>query len=278
MERHRSHYSVDAMCRVLKVSRSGFYAQCGRPLSARAMRHQRLVEQIRMIHQASRETYGAPRVHAELADNGERCGKNTVAQLMRREGIVPKTVRKFRAAGAARKTCPAPNLLAQRFKATRPDARWVTDVTYIPTAQGWLYLAAIVDLYSRAAVGWAMESRLTQQLTRNALGMALMRRRPPRRLLIHSDQGSEYAGRDYRAVLEDAGIRCSMSRKGNCWDNAVMERFFATLKTELVHHESYRTRDEARTSVFQYIEGFYNRRRRHSYLNYQAPLVYESNN
>lgn len=274
--RHRGEYAVRMMCRALGLSRSGYYDWVNRPESARAQRHRLLTEQIRQFHKASRETYGAPRIHKDLQETGEVVGENTVALLMQRAGLVPKTVRKYRVTTDSRKTVAAPNLLNQEFHAQRPDERWVSDVTFIPTREGWLYLAVIIDLYSRAVVGWAMQPRMKTELVTAALRMALMRRKIRSPLLLHSDQGSQYAAADYQAMLAEHGIQCSMSRKGNCWDNAVAESFFHTLKTELVHHEDYRTRAQARASIFEYIEVFYNRQRRHSHLEHVAPLVYEA--
>ena len=194
---------------------------------------------------------------------------------MQRAGIVPKTVRKFRVTTDSRKTVPAPNRLEQEFVAKYPNQRWVSDITFIPTRQGWLYLAVIIDLYSRAVIGWAMHKRMKTELVTDALKMALMRRKVRRSLLLHSDQGSQYAAANYRAIVAENGIEYSMSRKGNCWDNAVAESFFHTLKTELVHHEDYRSRTEAKASIFEYIEVFYNRQRRHSHIGQMAPLAFE---
>jgi putative transposase len=275
MHRHRAEYAIRMMCRILGVSRSGYYDWVDRPASERAQRHRALTEQIRYFHQASRENYGAPRIRKDLVEKGETVGENTVALLMRRAQIVPKTVRKYRVTTDSRKTTPAPNLLDQQFTAARPDERWVSDVTFIQTREGWLYLAVILDLFSRAVVGWAMHSRMKTDLVTDALKMALMRRKVHSPLLLHSDQGSQYAAADYQAVLAARNIQCSMSRKGNCWDNAVAESFFHSLKTELVHHEDYHNRSEARASIFEYIEVFYNRQRRHSYLGQIAPLTFE---
>lgn len=273
--RHRSEYPVRMMCRALGVSRSGYYGWIGRPESARAQRHRALTEKIRHFHQASRDTYGAPRLREDLLESGEQVGENTVALLMQRAGIVPKTVRKYRVTTDSRKTVPAPNRLEQQFTVAQPNERWVSDITFIPTREGWLYLAVIIDLYSRAVIGWAMHRRMKTELVTDALRMALMRRKVRSPLLLHSDQGSQYAAADYRAMLAENGIECSMSRKGNCWDNAVAESFFHTLKTELVHHEDYRSRSEAKASIFEYIEVFYNRQRRHSHLGQIAPLAFE---
>ena len=276
IHQHRSQYSVRMMCRVVGVSRSGYYDWQDRPASARAQRHQALTEKIRYFHQASRQTYGAPRIRKDLLEAGEQIGENTVALLMQRSGVVPKTVRKFRVTTDSRKTVPAPNLLKQQFATARPNERWVSDITFIPTREGWLYLAVIIDLHSRAVIGWAMHKRMKTTLVMDALKMALMRRKVRSSLLLHSDQGSQYAAAEYRAALAANGIECSMSRKGNCWDNAVAESFFHTLKTELVHHEDYRGRSEAKASIFEYIEVFYNRQRRHSHIGQVAPLVFEN--
>lgn len=264
------------MCRVLGVSRSGYHAWVDRPESARSQRHRSLTEKIRFFHQASRETYGSPRILRDLRETGEQVGENTVALLMKRAGIVPKTVRKFRVTTDSRKTIAAPNLLAQRFTVERPNQRWVSDITFIPTREGWLYLAVIIELYSRAVIGWAMDERMKTTLVTDALTMALMRRRVRSKLLLHSDQGCQYAATDYRAMLAINGIECSMSRKGCCWDNAVAESFFHTLKTELVHHEDYRSRAAAKASLFEYIEVFYNRQRRHSHNGQMAPMAFEA--
>lgn len=273
---HRDRYSIRMMCRALNVSRSGYYDWRARPESERSRRHRALTEKIREFHQASRETYGSPRIHTDLMESGERVGENTVALLMQRAGIVPKTVRKFRVTTDSRKTVAAPNRLEQQFTAKRPNERWVSDITFIPSRAGWLYLAVIIDLYSRAVIGWAMHKRMRTDLVTDALKMALMRRKVRSPLLLHSDQGSQYAAADYRQILAENGIECSMSRKGNCWDNAVAESFFHTLKTELVHHKDYRSRSEAKASIFEYIEVFYNRQRRHSHIGQMAPLAFEA--
>ena len=275
IHRCRLQHSVRMMCRAMSVSRSGYYDWVDRPESARAQRHRALTEKIRYFHQASRDTYGSPRICEDLVEAGEQVGENTVALLMQRAGIVPKTVRKFRVTTDSRKTVPAPNRLEREFTAQQPNQRWVSDITFIPTREGWLYLAVIIDLYSRAVIGWAMHKRMKTELVTDALKMALMRRKVRSSLLLHSDQGSQYAAADYRAMLAENGIECSMSRKGNCWDNAVAESFFHTLKTELVHHKDYRSRADAKASIFEYIEVFYNRQRRHSHIGQMAPLAFE---
>ena len=276
IQQHRGQYPVGMMCRVLTVSRSGYYDWLRRPESARARRHRELTEQIRSFHENSRETYGSPRIREDLVESGEQVGENTVALLMQRAGIVPKTIRRFRVTTDSRKTVPAPNLLEQEFTVERPNERWVSDITFIATREGWLYLAVIIDLYSRTVIGWSMDKRIKAELVTDALKMALMRRKIRSPLLLHSDQGSQYAAAEYQKELAKNGIECSMSRKGCCWDNAVAESFFHTLKTELVHHEDYRSRTEAKASIFEYIEVFYNRQRRHSHIGQVAPLVFES--
>ena len=277
IEAHRESYPVRRLCRALRVSVSGYYAARGRSVSARGQRQATLTERIRAIHVASRATYGAPRVHLDLRDQGAGCCKNTVARLMRKAAIVPKTVRRFKVTTDSRHTKASPNLLGRVFKAAQPNACWLTDITYIQTRAGWLYLAAILDLHSRAIVGWAMREHMDRQLVMDALGMALDRRGTAPGIL-HSDRGSLYAMAEYRRLLLQHGIRQSMSRKADCWDNAPMESFFHTLKTELVMHCDYQTREQARASLFEYMEVFYNRQRRHSALNYASPLDFEAMN
>jgi putative transposase len=274
IDAQRRSYGVRSLCAALDVSRSGYYAARRRPPSLRSVRRTELTSQIEAIHDASRHTYGSPRVHAELFSQGVSCCRNTVAKLMRRANIVPKAIRRFRVTTDSRNTTASPNLLRRAFQVDRPNHSWVSDITYIPTREGWLYLAAILDLHSRAIVGWAMSRTLNSQLATDALTMALAKRRAAPTIL-HSDQGSTYATAAYRELLNRRTIRQSMSRKGNCWDNAPMESFFHTLKTELVMHCDYQTRTEARSSLFDYIEVFYNRQRRHSSIHYAAPLAFE---
>jgi putative transposase len=276
IEAEKAAFPVAGLCQVLKVSRSGFYAWQARPESPRVQANRRLAVKIAALHRASRRTYGSPRVHAALRDEGERCARHRVARLMRTAGIRAKTVRKFRPTTNSAHTHPvAQNLLAQDFTARAPNQRWVSDITYIPTEEGWLYLAVVLELYSRAVIGWAMAPRITARLVHDALTRALWRRGTLKGLLLHSDRGSQYASDDYQRLLRENGIVCSMSRKGNCYDNAAMESFFGTLKRELVHHERYRTREQASASIFEYIEVFYNHQRKHSAINYQAPMIYE---
>jgi len=275
IERQRAAFKVSRMCRILGVSGSGYYAWRGRPASPRTQRHQQLSGRIQASFKASHETYGARRVRGDLVDSGECIGRHTIGRLMKQLDLEPKTTRRFRITTNSRKTIAAPNILAQDFRADRPDQRWVSDVTFIPTRQGWLYLAVMIDLFSRAIVGWSMGSRLQRNLVIDALRMALDQRSPIALDVVHSDQGSQYTAAEFQALVLKHGAQCSMSRKGCCWDNAVAESFFHTLKTELVHHCDYRTRIHARTSIFSYIEGFYNRQRRHSYADNKAPLDFE---
>lgn len=265
------------MCRVLLVSRAGYYAWRRRLLSARAERRTRLITQIRQVHLESRETYGSPRVHRELKARGEKCCENTVAKLMRQEQVQSTVRRRFvvRTTDSRHAHAVAENLLDQAFAQERANQAWGADITYIATDEGWLYLAAVIDLYSRRVVGWATAEHLRAELCQDALAMAITQRRPPAGLLHHSDRGVQYACDDYQAVLASQDMRPSMSRTGNCYDNAVVESFFATLKTELVYASHYATRTQARQSLFEYIEVFYNRQRRHSSLGYVSPAEFE---
>jgi putative transposase len=254
---NRRTFKVGHMCNVLKVSRNGFYAWLKRPESRHRIENRRLEQKIREIHECNKRIYGAPKIHEELKDQGETCSKNRVARIMRKAGMKSKTKKKFRATTNSRHNFPvAPNLLNQCFDVDSPNKVWVADITYIHTAEGWLYLAALMDLYSRKIVGWAMSNRITRQLALDALRMAITNRHELDGLIHHSDRGSQYASGDYQRVLKEHGITCSMSRKGNCYDNAVMENFFHLLKTEWVHHYRYLTRQQAITSIFEYIESF----------------------
>ena len=277
IEERRAEWPVTHMCRVLEVSRAGFYAWRSREPSAAQARREALTEQVARIHAQVKGRYGSPRVHAELVARGTPCCENTVARVMREAGIAAKTRRKFRQTTDSNHPHPvAPNVLDRDFDPAEPNASWVADVTYVPTREGWLYLAVVIDLFSRMVVGWSMAATMTSRLVVDALEMALGRR--PEGcpgLVAHSDRGSQYASEHYRRRLEEERITCSMSRRGNCWDNAPMESFFASLKKELVHDENYTTRDEATASIFEYIEAFYNRVRRHSSLGYVAPAEYE---
>jgi transposase InsO family protein len=269
------------MCHALGVSRAGFYAWRSREPSAAQVRREELTEEVKGIHAQVKARYGSPRIHAELVAQGHECSANFVAKVMREAGIAAKTKRKFRQTTDSNHSMPAAeNVLGRAFDPEEPNASWVADITYIPTREGWLYLAAVEDLFSRRIVGWSMDQTMESRLVVDALEMALTRRLSLKGssssgLVAHSDRGSQYASEHYRRRLAEERIECSMSRRGNCWDNAPMESFFASLKKELVHHEDYATRDEARASIFEYIEAFYNRVRRHSALGYVAPAEYE---
>jgi putative transposase len=270
-------WSVTQMCRALGVSRSGYYAWRSRKPSAAEVRREELTTQVKAIHAQMKGRYGSRRIHAELVSRGHACCVNFVAKLMRTAGIAAKTKRKFRQTTDSNHALPvAENVLDRQFDPAEPNASWVADITYVPTREGWLYLAVIEDLFSRLVVGWSMSETMTSRLVVDALEMALARRLKGSSVLVaHSDRGSQYASEHYQRRLREERIACSMSRRGDCWDNAPMESFFASLKKELVHHEDYATRDEARASIFEYIEAFYNRVRRHSSLGYVAPAQYE---
>lgn len=277
IQTEKATYPVRVLCRTLLVSTSGFYAWCRRGLSRRTQEDAALKVEIRAAHAASGKTYGSPRVHEDLKSDGQHVGRKRVARLMREEGIEGQRKRRFRVTTDSRHSLPvAGNQLNRNFTATAPNKIWVTDITYIWTREGWLYLAAILDLFSRRVVGWSMDSSLDRTLALDALGMALRTRRPEAGLLHHSDRGVQYASADYQSQLRERGFICSMSRKGDCWDNAVAESFFSTLKAELVHRTDYASRSQARASVFEYIEAFYNGRRRHSALGYVSPVEHEN--
>jgi len=267
------------MCRVLEVSCSGFYAWRSRDASAADVRREELTDQVKAIHAQVKARYGSPRIHAELVASGHECSVNFVARVMREAGIAAKTKRKFRQTTDSNHGLPvAENVLDRDFDPDEPNARWCADITYVPTREGWLYLAVVEDLFSRKVVGWSMDATMTSRLVVDALEMALARRlkgSSPSGLVAHSDRGSQYASEHYQRRLTEERIECSMSRRGNCWDNAPTESFFASLKKELVHDEDYATREEAKASIFEYIESFYNRVRRHSSLGYVAPDEYE---
>lgn len=273
---HRDKYSVKRMCQLLGVSRSGYYAWRQRPPSARKMANEELVRKIKAVHQESNETYGSPRVYHELRSLDVACSENRVAHLMRQHSICAKQSRRFRKTTQRdKKHLFAPNLLRSELSPARPNQLWVADITYIATGEGWLYLASLMDRFSRRIIGWAMDKSMTATLPKQALLMALQRRQPPAGLIHHSDRGSQYTDGSYQTVLASCQIRASMSGTGNCFDNAHKESFFGTLKTELVHHRRYSTRDMARNDIFAYIEGFYNTRRLHSSLGYLSPRDFE---
>jgi transposase InsO family protein len=276
MHDHQAEFPVAVMCSVFQVSRSGYYAWSKRPESSRSKENRALSQEIAEIHRESDGIYGSPKIHGELQRRGKRYGKNRIVRLMRKDGLYSKTKRKFRLTTDSNHSQPvAPNLLNREFNPTGPNQAWTCDITYIWTAEGWLYLAVVMDLFSRTIVGWSMAQRMTRQLTMDALTLAAKRRNPPRGLLHHSDRGSQYASDDYQALLTKFGMVCSMSRTGNCWDNAPAESFFGILKRELIFHKRYLSRAEARQSIFDYIERFYNRRRIHSSLGYLTPNEFE---
>jgi putative transposase len=276
IEDHRDKFSVRLMCKVLEVSTSGYYAWRGRPPSKREMANRVLTAKIKEEFEKSGETYGSPRIYQVMRKLGLMCSKNRVARLMRAADLKAKQTRRYRSTTKRNKADrAAPNILKRDFSATAPNRKWVTDITYIATQEGWLYLAAIMDLFSRRIVGWAMSKRMTSDLTLRALDMAIRRCRPESGLIHHSDQGSQYTDSEYQAVLAAHSIVASMNGVGTWYDNAPMESFFGTLKSELVHHRAYRTRAEASPDLFYYIEAWYNRRRLHSALGYESPETYE---
>jgi putative transposase len=268
IEDHRDAYPVRLMCAVLEVSPAGYYAWRERPVSARVSANATLVAEIRQVHRDSGQRYGSPRVHAALRTQGRGPSRGRIERLMRRYGIraIMAPPRRVRTTDSRHNLPIAPNLIARDFTAAAPNRVWLADITYIPTAEGWLYLAAIMDLFSRKIVGWAMRDHMRAELVSSALAMAIRQQRPGAGLIHHSDRGVQYASHD---------ITASMSRKADCYDNAPMESFFHTLKTELVHHRNYQTRTEAQRDVFAFIEGFYNRTRLHSAIGYIAPIEME---
>ena len=270
---------MSKMCAVLGVSASGYYDWVDRPESQRDRDNRRLVSQIRCHHQSSRQIYGSPRIHLDLVESGERVSVNRVARLMRQANIQSKVAKKFVVTTESKHSMePAPDRLKRCFRTEQQNVAWVSDTTFIPTRQGWLFLAVILDLYSRQVIGWAMSNRNDRQLVSDALTMAIWRRGQVKDVIVHSDRGATYASGEYQQLLKRHRLVCSMSRKGECLDNAVAESFFSSLKTELVDHEDYHTKQEAKQSLFEYIEVFYNRRRRHSYLGYISPEEYERRN
>ena len=273
---HQHEFPIKRMCEVLCVSESGYYAWRKREPSQRRREDEALGKQIEDAYSKNREVYGSPRIHAELKEQGMHCGRKRVARLMRERGINAKPRRrKMKTTDSQHNNPVAPNLLNRDFTADAPNTTWVADITGIQTREGWLYLAAIVDIFSRLVVGWAMGKERDEYLVTKAGVMALEQRHPRAGLMHHSDRGSQYTSQGYLALLQGHGIQVSMSRKGDCYDNALMESFFGTLKEECVEHQTYQTRAEARTSVFEYIQVFYNRQRKHSSLGYVSPITYE---
>ena len=276
IEGHQQTWPIRVMCETLEVSPAGYYAWLVRPPSFQEQRRLALLVLIQGVHAEAKQRYGSPRVHAALAARGEICSVNTVAKLMRDNDLRAKSARKFRCTTDSNHPLPvADNLLARQFDPDGPNESWVADITYIPTREGWLYLAIVEDLYSRKVVGWSMAATMESRLVVDALEMAVKRRLPGEGLVAHSDRGSQYASDHYQRLLGKHGIACSMSGVAQCWDNAPAESFFASLKKELTHHEDYQTREEARASIFEYIEVFYNNQRLHSSLGYVTPAAYE---
>jgi len=277
IDQHREQWPVRWLCQTLEVSPAGYYAWRRCPRSAGEQRRHILLVEIRAIHAQFKACYGSPRIHAERVARGHDCCVNTVAKLMRQAGIAAKTARKFRCTttDSDHDLPVAENLLDRQFDPAAANESWVADITYIPTREGWLYLAAVEDLYARRVVGWAMAEHRESRLVVDALTMAVQRRLPGEGLLTHSDRGSQYASEQYQRLLAKHGIRCSMSRRADCWDNAPMESFFASLKKELVHDADFATRLEARAAIFESIEVFYKNQRRHSSLGYVSPAEYE---
>jgi putative transposase len=277
IEDHRDSYPVQLMCSVLEVSPAGYYAWRSRPQCARSAANCKLLSAIKKVHQDNCGRYGSPRIHIALQSQGRGASRGRIERLMRRHGVraIMAPPRRVRTTDSRHDLPVAPNLLNRNFVATAPNRVWLADITYIETGEGWLYLAAIMDLYSRKIVGWAMRNHLRTELASTALAMAIQRQRPAAGLVHHSDRGVQYASHGYRARLQSAGIQASMSRKADCYDNAPMESFFHTLKTELVHHRKYATRTEAQHDIFAFIEGFYNRTRLHSAIGYISPIDME---
>lgn len=276
IDENRSKFRLERMCHALDISRSGYYHWRKRGKSSRQLCNEYLLDKIKIIFYQSRERYGSPRVWAELRAQGIMCSRKRVARLMKQAGLVSKRSRKYKLTTCSKHSLPiAPNLLNQNFAVQKPDYAWVSDITYIWTREGWLYLAVILDLFSRQVVGWSISSRMTKELVVSAIKQAIDRRNPARGLIFHSDRGSQYASHEVRNLLAKYLFLQSMSKKGDCYDNAVAEAFFANLKTELVYPYFFSTKEQAIREIFEYIEIFYNRQRRHSYLKYFTPASFE---
>lgn len=273
IQKNSSHFSVTKMCQTMKVSRSGYYAFLKRPESNRSKRQRDILERIKVIHKENHEIYGAPSITAELNDTGTHVSRGMVARLMRKNGLRSKIRKKYKATTDSNHNLPvAENILNRDFGTDARGKKWVSDITYIGTDEGWLYLAGILDLFDGAIVGWSMDSRMNKTLVIDTLAEACRRRKPQPGLLLHSDRGSQYCSKEYQKELKNRKIVCSMSRKGNCWDNAPMESFWGKLKTEWLYGKRFRTREEAKQAVFEYIELFYNRKRRRSVIGFIPPL------
>ena len=276
IDEHKKAWPVNLMCSVLSVSRSGYYDWTGRGASQRAQANRELDRRIRDIFACHRQRYGVPRITDALHDEGVECSENRVARRMRALGLKAIQAKKFKVTTDSNHSKPvAPDLVEQDFSAVAPNQKWTSDITYIWTDEGWLYLAVVMDLYSRAIVGWSMNRRMTQQLVCDALTMALFRRGFPKGTIIHSDRGSQYCSKGYQQLIKINSLRCSMGRRANCYDNAAMESFFHTLKVELVHREHYTSRRLAKSSIFEYVEMYYNRKRKHSAIGHRIPMLFE---
>jgi len=276
MKENQDIFHIGLMSKVLKVSRSGYYAWLRRPMSRREKNNRYLIEQIRNIYEQRKRVYGCLRITAELKDQGFSCSKNRVARLMRKQGITARTKRRFRVTTNSNHKLPvANNLVEMQFNPEQKNRLWTTDITYIWTREGWLYLSVMLDLWSRAVISWNAERSMDENLVIKTLDKALMQRKPSGELILHSDRGSQYASHRLRNILKENNITQSMSSKGNCYDNAPTESFFSTLKRELVYRERFKTREEAKQKLFEYIEVFYNRQRRHSTLGYLSPMQFE---
>jgi transposase InsO family protein len=274
--KQQTEFRIQSMCRVLQVSRSGYYDYLRRPPSDHSNEDDKLRPQITAAFEKGRKNYGTRRIKSALAKEEITVSRRRIGRLMREEDLLVQTKRKFKVTTDSNHDKPiAPNLLEREFTVATPDTVYVGDITYIPTREGWLYLAVVIDLFSRAVVGWAMDSRMKANLVNDAMLMAIWTRKPAKGLIFHSDRGSQYASDNYRKILKSHGAKASMSKKGDYWDNAVAESFFHTLKTELVHHCDFETREEAKAAIFEYIEVFYNRQRLHSSNGYEASLVFE---
>lgn len=279
IQQNRKEYKLIRLCNALEVSPNGFHDWLNRKPSTRRQESNRLLSEIKMLHEINKKRYGSPRIHAALIKQGEQVSRGRVERLMRQHNIVALRAKRHKRVYKQRLSqLGADNILDRNFKASTPNKKWVSDITFIPTREGYLYLATVLDLYSRAIVGWSMSDRINGELVLDALDMAIEHRGTPQGVLVHSDQGSQYTAEAYREKLKTQNMVCSMSRKGECHDNAVAESFFHTLKEELVYNENYATRYEAKQSIFKYIELYYNRQRLHSYLDYNAPFEYERMN
>lgn len=275
IDQHQSQFKINSMCRVLRVHRSGYYAWKAAPVSRRATEDATLLLEIQRSYEESYGIYGSPRIHRDLREAGIRCGVKRVARLMQQARL--KSTRGYRRPRhiSGKPSSAAPNRLQQQFTVAQPDSAWVTDITYVRTYEGWLYLAVVIDLYSRTVVGWSMKPTMATEIVLDALLMAVWRRKPKHSIIIHSDQGSQFSSDDFARWCKDHQLIPSMSRRGNCYDNAVAESFFSSLKKERIKRKIYSTREEAKSEIFEYIEVFYNRKRRHSHLNQLSPVEFE---